>query len=29
MDLEITDDARSAILAAGGVVAVDFLPPVG
>ena len=29
MDLEVSDDARNAIAAKGGVVAVDFLPPVG
>jgi ribosomal protein L15 len=29
MDLEVSDRARQAIEARGGVVAVDFLPPVG
>ncbi len=29
MELEVTDDALAAITAKGGVVAVDFLPPVG
>jgi len=29
MELEVSDRARHAIEAKGGVVAVDFLPPVG
>jgi len=29
MDLEVSDDAHAAIVARGGTVAVDFLPPVG